>query len=240
MADALSCRDAGKKSEGRIKGSFLVKKFQNVTDPPIVQYSPPRTGSTLVWNVLRLCFSEKRVKKQHLLTPFQKYRWCPSTFVCSIRNPLDAMASYMNAREIEYSETAVENTLSMYEGCFEQVLKLLTRKNVLILRYEHIYHDFDFLFDQLEMFFGKEIPKDAKSEVILNYSIENVKRIADQLGDFDNFTEENHIHGNHISSHKGATGYFREYFNAAEVSKVYSRLGDIYRAFDYPDPTAEG
>ena len=72
--------------------TILKERINYFAHPPIIQFSPPRTGSTLLWNTLRVCFPEREVKKVHRLSKFEKnYRSAP--IVASIRNPLDSISS---------------------------------------------------------------------------------------------------------------------------------------------------
>ncbi len=215
----------------------VVRAYFGFIRPPIIQFSPPRTGSTLLWNTLRVSFPAKKVLKQHKLLPHQKSWLCRSDIVVSVRNPLDSIASLILRYGQEVSDEVVRNNMTVYEneGALD-VVKLVGKKRALILKYEDFAGKFDYLFEQLEVFFKTDIPEDVKKEVIRDFSIDVVKKKSEKLQDFGNYDESDHIHGRHISKFSGASGYYKNVFTQHQIEMVYSNFKELFDLFGYSSP----
>jgi len=113
----------------------------------IIQFSPPRTGSTLVWNAIRL-FGIK-AEKTHKFDLLQKSD--TSRIVSTIRNPYDMVCSSIHRYRKPVSEDIVRETIQMFETYnFNTLLELKDHKDALILKYENFYDNFDYLLEELE------------------------------------------------------------------------------------------
>ena len=76
----------------KIKPVFLMMK-----PFAMVQYGPPRSGSTLIYNIMQELFPHKKIFKVHM-----KRKMCSVlTTVGSYRNPLDSIASSLLRYKIE-------------------------------------------------------------------------------------------------------------------------------------------
>ena len=214
----------------------LLRTAWHLLRPPVIQFSPPRTGSTLLWNALLLCLPTKKILKQHEISRFQKSRWNRSPIVCSVRNPLDSIASVIQAHGQTPSDEVIREKTDIIAPAFRDVRDLLQQPRVKVLKYEDFAHDFPFLFREIEEFFGIAISEETRQAVRDKCSLSSVKAKAEQLGDFDNYDEEDHIHGRHVSDYEGASGYYSEFFTAEQMEKMYAELGDIFDAFGYDAP----
>jgi len=213
--------------------SKLKARVGYFVSPPIIQFSPPRTGSTLLWNTIRVCFPDKEVKKSHKLGKFEKkYRNAP--IVASIRNPLDSISSSIQRYGRQPTEDVVRQQIKEYEnqGMWD-ILEIRNKPKVKILRYEDFAFDFKFMFSELEEFFQTPIPETLKTEVNERYSIDKVKKKSEDYGDFANYDKEDQIHGKHISQYSGASGYYKDYLGEDQIQLVYTHFKEVFDAFGY-------
>jgi hypothetical protein len=200
------------------------------TKNKIIQFSPPRTGSTLVYNLLRELFPLRSVRKTHkcfVCDPGDKV-------VVTHRHPLDAIASSIlryNAKpSLREFQSQIENHfLESLSG----IVELKGRENVLFLRYEKLYENYDYIFDEMAAFFRVEIPLEVRRGLSDRYSIPSVEKISSQFSQFSQFDAETHFHGKHISAYRGRPYYFREYFSPEQIEYLDGRLGHFLREFDY-------
>ena len=190
---------------------FTKRTAKELIDPPIIQFSPPRTGSTLVYNFLRELFPERKVSKTHKLPHRHLDSASRADIICTVRHPLDTIASRILRHDPEFSDESIER-VSGRRGEFEFLAEIRNDPRVLILRYERFVNNFDFAFDGIEGHFGIEITQQSRTRLSQAYSIEAVRSKADKLGAFKNYDPVDHIHGQHISRFGGRPGYYREVF----------------------------
>jgi len=190
----------------------------------IIQFSPPRTGSTLVFNVLREIFPGRRIDKSHNYeTKFEKY-----PVVVTYRHPLDAMASSIQRYGRTPTDEEIENQIKEFEAnSLWDILPIRRHPNVLMLKYEEFYKNYDYIFDALETFFGVTISAEKRREITNRYNIEAVDEQVREYGDFQTYDTVTQLHGRHISTYKGGVNYYREFFSPEQIDylkKVYAKL----------------
>lgn len=219
--------------------SKTIQAAQELVSPSTIQFSPPRTGSTLVWNLLRLAFPERRVLKQHRLSTFQRSRLYRSPIVCSVRNPLDSIASSLERYQQQPTDQIIDEQIAMYEhqGLW-QTLELIDNPRASVLRYEDFVNDWPYLFSAIESALGKTISPSAIRECYDRFSIDVVESRCKQLGHFDNYDPVDHIHGCHISQYRGRVNYFDRVLTHEMTVKIYEHFQPVFAAFDYPRPQA--
>ena len=218
----------------------MLKKINYFLNPPIIQFSPPRTGSTLLWNTLRVCLPKREVKKAHKLSAFEiRFRSAP--IVASIRNPLDSISSSIQRYGKDPTDEVVMQQIEEYErlGMWD-ILEIQNKPNVKILKYEEFAFDFTFMFRELEDFFQQPIPQQLKQQVIDNYSIDKVKTKSDSRGEFTNFNKEDQIHGQHISKFSGASGYYMDFLSSKQIESIQKRLNQCFKRLTMPNHITRG
>lgn len=165
----------------------------------IVQFSPGRSGSTLVWNILKELFENENIHKCHRI----KYD-VNQKIVSTVRDPRDILASRLLIGNNEINEVIIKKNLDeMKRYGFDDLIKIKNKSNVLILKYELFYNNYDYIFDELEQFFGITISLEKRNEIKQKFEIKEVMKISSKLGSFKKYDKDTHIHGKHISEYKG-------------------------------------
>ena len=106
----------------------------------IIQFSPLRSGSTLVASLLRQVFPGITVRKLHSIGTISRklhlYFW-NSPVVSTCRYPLDIVASEMRVFDMKPTAKEIEGACQHVErrGILE-LKTILNRRNVLLLKYE--------------------------------------------------------------------------------------------------------
>lgn len=191
----------------------------------IVQFSPPRTGSTLIYNVLKEIFNNKKILKHHDLSIFEKKINIP--IVVSVRNPFDSIVSRIRIKneEDKLDEELISKYIDYYvnEAGIKDVLEISEKKNVLILKYEDFKNNFNYIFDNLEIFFSIKIKTQLKQTIEKKYNIQNMKKIADSYNDFSSYDTTTGVHGKHISQYNG-NSYYKDFLNQKYIDQIYNNI----------------
>lgn len=173
----------------------------------IIQYSPPRTGSTLVFNILQELFVGYKIKKTH------RYRFKYAIFptVVTYRNPIDTIASMLLVKKLEITHDNINKMITEVDLSQPSELIALSQKNnVLTLKYEDFYRNFDYIFDNLEDFFRIDISSDSRKTISDKLNINEVFKHTKNIGSFSEYDERTLFHGEHISEYKGQIDYGSE------------------------------
>ena len=196
----------------------------------IIQFSPPRTWSTLVWNAIRL-FGIK-AEKTHEFDLLQKSD--TSRIVSTIRNPYDMVCSSIHRYRKPVSEDIVRETIQMFETYnFNTLLELKDHKDALILKYENFYDNFDYLLEDLERFFGAQIEPKSKEDFISNFSRKEVSKSISVLPKFGVYNPDTLFHGDHIGPDQGTPNSYKKYLNEKMMGDIHIAFSDIISSFNY-------
>jgi len=213
----------------------LLKKIRSklqkqASNDVIVQFSPPRSGSTLLYNILRDLFPDKTIDKTHQYkTKFSKHQ-----VVVTHRHPLDCIASGIQRYGKKPSDAEIINQIKDFdENGIWDLLSIKSLPNVLMLRYESFYGNFEYLFDNLETYFSISITDQQRAAISSEYDINAVYQSVKQFDDFHEYDSDRHWHGNHISEYKGKIYYYKQFFTKDQVDYLKTVYKDILVAFSY-------
>ena len=140
--------------------------------PKIIQFSPISSGSTLVFNLLRETYSFSNIFKEHEITrdKCSKYKT-----VVTYRNPIDCLASTFQRSNLSVTDKNIEKQIiELKKSGLDDLVHIFDHPNIIKLRYENFYDDFDFIFNAFESYFGRSISEAHRSRMKEKYSIKNV------------------------------------------------------------------
>jgi hypothetical protein len=223
-------------------------KMNNIKNKrKIVQFSPMRSGSTLIANILRDIFPGLTVRKTHDLRSLSRkihLHILKFPVVSTYRYPLDIIASELKVNNLEPTAKAIEESCQILErNGIKELSKVKNNKNVLLLKYENFYGNLDFIFNEFEIFFGIDINEQTRIQLKSDYSIDNIKKITDNLSP-DQFIDKNLasatggdgvFHGKHVSNTKGMPGSYKSFFNEEQIEWLRYRFSDFIKEFGYSD-----
>ncbi len=145
----------------------------------------PRTGSTLVWQILLRALPSREVRKAH------PGSWAPEDgwfIVGSIRHPYDTAASCFRARvagddgdgvDVKGTKKGLVAELRMLTHNFQALKDLMQRypRNVVVLRYEDFFNNFKTVFDMIHKELGEVVPPKLQRFIERDCSFEaNLRR----------------------------------------------------------------
>ena len=156
----------------------------------IIVFTPPRTGSTLLYNILQEYFPNDEIKKVH---EFED----GDLIFTTIRDPRDSALSIHRVKNNNLNLSVREIKLGI-----ARVIQNYNRITE-IFRYEEFYNNPKFWIEKMKKYTNHTV-----SEEILNKIISPVKRkeLIDSMGMTDFNTEwddETHLHANHIGENFG-------------------------------------
>lgn len=196
----------------------------------IVQFSPIRSGSTLLFNLLSELYPKASIEKQHT------YGWYFNHLkvISSVRHPFDCVGSIVQAHKEEPTMKAVEWTTERFlnNGGYD-ITKVKDRENVRVLRYESFVNDYDVIFDTLEEFMGLHVDPVTRETIKAKFSRDGVRKIMAEKKNFFEWDDKTLIHGDHISARDGQSGYGKEMFTQEQQEYIAERCKEYMTAFDY-------
>ena len=207
----------------------------------IIQAGVPRSGSTLVTQALEKLFPKATVLKIHGFRDVD-------TAVVTYRDFRDVLVSLWRVqKEIPLAE--LEQGKQMPKSDIEHFLPVVTKyvddinrykslDNVLFLKYEQFYNDYDFLFDAFEQYFNVKLNSNLKKKIKKHISLEVNTRRAAKFPNFHSkrrhkmFARNNfRIHGLHIYSPK--PGAWRDLIAPEHHELINNRLGKYLKQWGY-------
>ncbi len=190
--------------------SLRTQQYSTGSYEKIIVSSPPRTGSTLVFNVLRFLFEDQavfdqstynkkisnaKVEKTHTISYPKENQF---VFI-PIRNPIDAC--YSNYRIFHKDRHILEVLEEITEPYIQSLIfieSLNKYPNVVCIKYEDFLDNFDYLFDLIEKIFSITIHDYDKNLIAHALSKENVLANIQQYPSFNEYHPATHLHGEHI------------------------------------------
>jgi hypothetical protein len=207
-----------------------LRKIQWMINKTIIQFSPPRSGSTLVYNILRDVFPKRKIKKRHRYES-DKLKY---PVVVTYRNPLDCIASSIQRYDLTPTNEVIERQIAEFErnGIWD-ILKIKDNPNVLMLKYEDFFDDFEVIFKGIENLFDIKILPASRSTLTERYQIDAVEKIIKDMDTFDEYNKVTHWHGKHISSQRGRPMYYKHFFKEDQIAYLKSVYKEILLEFNY-------
>jgi len=186
------------------------KKYPKSTYKKIMQVSPMRTGSTLVYNVLRMLFEEEEFFEVSAFksTQHEVCKWhCFSNdilrsdyiYFITKRNPLDTIYSRCRLSKSTPGEERIRKLCSQYLHFYKRVEELRNKLNIVVLEYEKFSNDIDKIFKAVEDTFSFDIDPQDQSLLKEAFSKENLLIYSNNFQKFNYYDESVLIHGNHIN-----------------------------------------
>jgi hypothetical protein len=203
----------------KIKGK--IHRFLGTT---IIQFGPPRSGTTLVYNILKDIFPNKSVETRHY------YRNKDRKFntVVTYRNPLDSIASSILRYKLNPSDDVLkEQVLEFEKNGISTVLEVKNNENVLMLKYEDFVNNYENIYNKLEIFFNTNISPHTRNLITSLYNIKATEKIISKMESYNEIDKETLFHGNHINLNKGKPNYYKKILSTEQI--IY--LKNVYKEY---------
>ena len=202
----------------------------NENDMAIIQFSPPRSGSTLVYNyLLELGY---RPTKEHKYGIYDS----KNQYIITIRHPYNSIISSILRYDQDINDKTIEDQIKEYlmNGGEDLITNNFTENNHCILFYENFFKNHDLILNKLELFFNRTYDSELKNKIKCKLEIENVKSTIIKNGytTFSSYDSKTHFHGKHISEFNGTIDYNKilnkDELNVLEKNKKLSTIIQKY------------
>lgn len=188
----------------------------------IIQFSAPRTGSTLLFQVLSDLFPSSAISKAHEWHPDYKNKIVIGTFrdpravaisYWRVNKNIDSPKKKISKAEISKFSKIINNQI---ESMQPYIQNTINHEMMLFLKYELFYNDFDYLFQQLESFFNKTFESSLKERIKEQRSVLSNKNIASGFKNFRQYDKKSLIHGKHIYKN-GESGSWKDFIKSENL-----------------------
>jgi len=211
----------------------------------IIVFSPPRTGSTLVYMVLQYLFettlgnwiSPKRLvlkahELKHCLGRLRTFPQCH--VVITIRDPLEAYLSRLLIEERMDTKKALNlsKELAIHYNEVHYFIQKRSNEKLHVFRYEDFENDLDKLLSDIEDGFSVSIPPEKKIAIKTFFSKETIQEKIKKYKNFRQYDSCTGLHGNHIATHKPTLS---ELFPPLVCKEILRNLSQACTQFNYAE-----
>lgn len=175
----------------------------------VLQFSPGRTGSTVVYQILRMLGYD--VTKTHDATNTNL------PIVTTYRDPRDVFCSYYRISKNLKGNKELKDDLKylgfpgqfrykwaairyVKRNFYELALQLKKSSNICLLKYEEFVYDHDYIYQELEKFFGVQIDGSVRDRIKSATSVDVNQKRSKRYSQFGEYDTETLIHGKHVGS----------------------------------------
>lgn len=223
--------------------SRINSKIHRLKGTTIIQFGPPRSGTTLIYNILKDIFLDRFVETRHYYR--DKDKKFPT--VVTYRNPLDSILSHImiakrhkirnfNTESLKKNihNSLIDTAIKTFEGNgINDIVKLKNNNNVLMLKYEKFFNNFEYIYQKLEIFFNKEIDINTRNVIKKTYGIDSVDKITKQYKSYSEIDSNTLFHGDHININKGEPGFYKIYFREEQIEYLKNIYKNFITNFNY-------
>lgn len=196
----------------------------------IIQLSPVRTGSTLVYNVLRDVFRTKTIKKAHKFDS----QYARLHIVCTVRHPLDCIASLIKIKGAVPDHRTISEAIAHFDQTgLHDLIRVANNPKAIVFKYEDFFQDMSVVYDGLERRFGIVIPDSQRYRLNEEHGIEAALKRTCRMDGFSCWDPITNLHGNHISESRGMPLAFKGFFRPEQIEFLESHYFDYMEFFGY-------
>lgn len=194
---------------------YRTKQYPLTPSKKVVVFSAPRSGSSLVYNVLRFLFEDdsqllahhyvisqdRVVLKTHRFADLDMIEEQDVFYVFTLRHPREASISNFRICPREITDNkgfALELAERQRRYLFFSEAMEAEGRNICRLKYEDFNGCFDALFDFIERHFDISIASEDKELMRKGYSKENIYACVQGFEDFSGYFPISGFHGRHV------------------------------------------
>src|SRR5437763_130993 len=204
--------------KGPMLPNGFYKNLENVaeTDLEFVCYGIPRSGSTLVYQLISGIYPEG-VAKTH--------RYCPHRVktAVSFRDFRDVVVSLWRRSDPanvdrQMNEADIEKFAGLCQDRVKELNRYFDRGDICPLRYEDFATKPSTVFEAVEKTFGIVVSPEKIAELVNQHSLERNREVSERLSSFKQIDPESQIHGNHIF--RGEIGGWRQFVSDRDAGRL--------------------
>ena len=203
----------------------------------IIQFGMIRSGSTLIYNILKELFPHYKIIKTHRYQENWKDTFFKIPIVCTYRDPLDIICSSIKRYDQLPSNEVIENHIDILKAYgFKDFINLDKKyKNKLNLKYENFYNNFNYIFDELEEFLNIQIANNLRLEIENKLSVKKVKEKIKKFKAFNEYDKDTRLHGKHISDNDGMIKSHLDFFSEDQINYLKLIYNDFRKEYKFDE-----
>jgi hypothetical protein len=207
------------------------KNLENVAEADLefVCYGIPRSGSTLIYQLISGIYPEGVVKT---------HRYCPHLVktAVSYRDFRDVVVSLWRRSDPanvdrQMNQADIEKFASLCQDRVKELNRYFDRGDICPLRYEDFATKPALVFEAIERRFGITVSPEKSTELIDQYSLEKNREVSKRLGGFKQIDPGSQIHGNHIF--RGEIGGWRQFVRDCDAERLQTLLQEPLHRYGY-------
>jgi hypothetical protein len=207
------------------------KNLENVSEADLefVCYGIPRSGSTLVYQLISGIYPEGVVKT---------HRYCPHRVktAVSFRDFRDVVVSLWRRSDPvnvdrQMNQADIEKFAGLCQDRVKELNRYFDRGGICPLRYEDFATKPATVFDAVEKTFGIAVSPEKVTELVNQYSLERNREVSERLRGFKQVDAGSQIHGNHI--YRGEIGGWRQFVKDRDAERLELLLQEPLRRYGY-------
>ena len=194
----------------------------------IIQFSPIRSGSTLIYNILKF-INNNKINKVHNIHK----SYLNKNIIITYRNPLDSIISSIQryGQNINNDTILIATKEWLKNGGYDLIDNYqFLKENKIMLKYENFYNNFDYIFNKLNI-----NDNSIKTKISNELNINSVKLKINKFSSFSQYNKNTHFHGKHISIDNGKINKYKKYINKSQIKLIYDfihfNLNDKWKFF---------
>lgn len=187
-------------TEKKLKLSWKVSRFKEKKSFKVIQFSPARSGSTLVFNAIKYILPNTKIIKTHTMSD----EFCNLPIITTKRNIFDCLVSLANAHGQEVSDENIAHFANILKKSGHSNNKI-NCTNKLELEYNIFYKNYDYLFKQISNFFHVHYTRNQIETFEREFNVKKI-RSKTQNHVFEDYDKATQLHGRHVSSNLGEPG----------------------------------
>ncbi|MCH9621208.1 MAG: hypothetical protein S4CHLAM20_06260 [Chlamydiia bacterium] len=222
----------------------LIYPYRDIKNPPIsldediaiIQLGPMRSGTTIIYNILKYLFEDEcvnvhsfgKVTKMHILEdlPYHVFKKKKMIVCCTFRDPMNVIASVKRAG---LNHKKVTDRAKSLNNSYFNIKKIINFK------YESFENDqFEYVFNKLENELNIKISTETRNEIQTHFSKNRMKEICSRYSNFGGYDKITGFHGSHINNSD-----WRNTFNLKQALEIYHLNIDLRRKWGYSDIDVE-
>jgi len=211
--------------------------INNMPDIPCL-YSLPRSGGTLIYNIVNYLFSGYVDPLSH------SYELTDSKVVVTYRDFRDCAISWWRVKkggfdEVDKMEKASFNDVKKYldltkrsiNNHLNEYKKKYPSHQIFYMQYEKFYNNFEYIFEKFENFLELKISEEDRIIVKEEFSLESNKKRARKFENFSMWSKKYRIHGHHIFT--GEVGTWKKIINLNDHNAITEYLYNELKEWGY-------
>lgn len=196
----------------------------------IVQFGVPRSGSTLVYQILKKIIDCKVIKVHDYLPG--------DIVVCTFRDFRDSVISNWRVvsnpdKNKKINREDIFNNFKHIEKSIYSLNRYKSEKSnkILFLRYEDFVCDYSLIYNSISKTFGVSLDDNRIEKISIECSFKKNKDISSKYNSFREWDKDSQIHGLHL--YKGEIGTWKEFVKESDESYINGLLYSYLKEWNY-------